>query len=350
LIPASADNALNFEEPWATVAKFANFSFFCQQHRPACRGIFVAEMEAKQLPKLSIDSRIHASTLLSKVAMGMKCGRGLLLVLALLGAGCGKTVLYSNVGERQANEMIALLRSRNMAVAKTPGTEATWSVVVSNADFAGAVDLLGNYGYPRDQFATLGQIFQKSGLVSSPTEERARFMYALSENLAEMISHIAGVVTARVNIVLPDDNPYTETTSPSSAAVFVSYRPGASIEDAVRDIKYLVTNSIEGLSYENVSVALFPAPLAPDGISRGNELINVLAIHMTRSSLLPFFCIILLVMAAAAGLSFAGAKLLVDYLAVKKEEKQRSKQAEKEQTVAAEEVEQPAETDEGEGN
>ncbi|MDR3117746.1 MAG: type III secretion inner membrane ring lipoprotein SctJ [Puniceicoccales bacterium] len=251
--------------------------------------------------------------------------RGLLLGLALLGTGCGKMVLYSNVGERQANEMIALLRTRNMAVEKVVGLEGTWSIMVANTDFAAAVDVLGNYGYPQDQFATLGQVFQKSGLVSSPTEERARFMYALSENLAEMISHIAGVVTARVNIVLPDNNPYTDSISPSSAAVFVAYRPGTNIEDAVRDIKYLVTNSIEGLAYDKVSVALFPAPMASEEIVRGNELVNMLSIHMTRSSVLVFWLVLLVVVAATACLSFVGAKLILDYLSVKKEEKQKAR-------------------------
>jgi type III secretion protein J len=258
--------------------------------------------------------------------VGRRLGLFALCGLALVGAGCGKTVLYSNVRERQANEMIALLRTKNMAVDKVPGLEGAWSVVVVNSQFASAMDVLNNHGFPRDQFNTMGQIFQKSGLVSSPTEERARFMYALSESLAETISHIAGVVTARVSIVLPESNPYTEVMSPSSAAVFVSYRPGSNIEDAVRDIKYLVTNSIEGLSYDKVSVALFPAPMAVEDILPENEMVNVLAIHMTRASLPVFFLILLIVMAATAALSLVGAKVAMDYLAVRKEEKRRKQQ------------------------
>jgi type III secretion protein J len=250
--------------------------------------------------------------------------------MTLLAGGCGQAPLYSNVTERQANEMISLLRTRNLSVNKLPGVENSWTVVVANTQFANAVDILNNYGYPKDEFITMGKIFEKSGLVSSPTEERARFMYALSENLAETISHINGIVTARVNIVLPENNPYTDSISPSSAAVFVTFRPGINLEDYVRDIKYLVTNSIEGLSYDKVSVALFPAPTASEEILPENEMINVLSIRMTRSSLLGFLLLELVLIVAVAGASFVGAKVVLDYLAVRKEEKQKKQKAEAE--------------------
>ncbi|MDR1435811.1 MAG: type III secretion inner membrane ring lipoprotein SctJ [Puniceicoccales bacterium] len=258
------------------------------------------------------------------MAFSKKLLRWLLLASAAFCSGCGKTALYSNVSERQANEMIALLRARNMAVGKQAGVENSWTITIAGNQFASAVDVLSSYGYPQDQFNTLGTVFQKSGLVSSPTEERARFMYALSENLAEIVSHIAGVVTARVSIVLPENNPYTDETTPSSAAVFATYRPGSSIEDSIRDIKQLIANSIEGLSYDKVSVALFPTPPISDDALGDDEMASVLSIRMTRSSIWAFWGLLLLVAAAAAACGFVGAKALFDYLAVRRDEKQRS--------------------------
>lgn len=243
--------------------------------------------------------------------------------LLLLLTGCGKLTLYSNLPEKQANEMITLLRQRNISAGKAPGLEGAWNVVVGSANFPTAMAILNNYGYPQDRFDTIGEVFQKSGLVSSPLEERVRYMYALSENLAETIAHIAGVVTARVHIVLPENNPYMETTSPASASVFISYRPESNVEESIRDIKYLVTNSIEGLSYDKVSVALFPAPLTADEIADKNQLVSVLSIQMTRSSLLYFWLFVLIMLVSVMAISFVLAKILFDYLAVKKEEKMR---------------------------
>lgn len=247
---------------------------------------------------------------------------------SLLLAGCGQSVLYSNLAEQQANEMIALLQSKRIPVIKSPGAENSWNISVPNTTFADAVDILKNYGYPKEDFDTVGKVFQKSGLVSSPLEERVRYMYALSENLAETITHIAGVVTARVHIVLPEENPYMETATPSSASVFISYRPDSNVEDCIRDIKFLVTNSIEGLTYEKVSVALFPAPLAPEDTDPGQRVANVLSVQILRTSLINFWILLLILIFAIAAVSFVLAKILMDYLAVKKEEKMKREQAE----------------------
>lgn len=246
-----------------------------------------------------------------------------LMLLVLLGAGCGKSALYSNISEKQANQMIALLKSRNLPVSKAAGAENMWNVMIGNNSFATGVEILRNHGYPQDSYNDMGKVFQKSGLVSSPTEERARFMYALSESIAETISNIPGIVTARVHIVLPESNPYTESLTPSSASVFIAYRPDANIEDSIRDIKYLVTNSIEGLAYDKVSVALFPAPMTPEANLLDNQQVNVLSIQMNKSSLWTFWIFVAILIFAVAAVTFVMAKILFDYLAVKREEKLR---------------------------
>jgi len=180
----------------------------------------------------------------------------LLLLLALV--GCGSQALYTRLQEKEANEMIAILSQNGISSAKTPGEDETWNIQVATSEFGQAVDLLKRKGYPKDRFESIGSVFKKSGLVSSPLEERVRFMYALSEDLSETLTHIQGVVTARVHIVLPENDPYAEKITPSSAAIFITHFPNANIEASIREIKYLVTNSIEGLDYDKVTVALFP--------------------------------------------------------------------------------------------
>ena len=182
------------------------------------------------------------------------------LVLSLLAlAGCGKTDLYTSLPEKEANEIISLLAQQNVPAQKMEGKEGAFIVKVSVTDFAKSVDLLNAHGYPRVKYQTIGQVFAKAGLVSSPLEERALFMYALSEDISATLCDIPGVLTARVHLVLPENDPYTEVVVPSSAAVCITYRPDANLEDYIKEIKYLVTNSIEGLEYDRVSVALFPA-------------------------------------------------------------------------------------------
>lgn len=183
-------------------------------------------------------------------------------IVCLLLSGCGSSVLYNALDESEVNQMIAILKQYGISATKLIGKESC-SISVNQDDFSTAIDLLESQGYPLPKYQTIGEVFKKSGLVSSPLEERVRFMNALSESIAMTLSKIPGVLKARVHIVLPDNDPYAEKTLPSSAAVFITYRQDSLVEDYIREIKFLVTNSIEGLDYDKVSVALFPITLPP---------------------------------------------------------------------------------------
>lgn len=198
--------------------------------------------------------------------------------VSLFLAGCGREVLYTNLSESEANEMLALLMTREISAEKVPGKENTFSVAVSREDFAPAVDLLKWYGLPKEKFTGVGKMFAKTGIVSSPSEERVRFMYALSEDISETLSKIDGVITARVNLVLPQNNAMTDSTTPSSASVFLKFRPGMVPPDLIPQIKTLVANSVEGLSIDRVSVAMLQ--------STSPEFFNPLRVNTRQVSVL----------------------------------------------------------------
>jgi len=185
------------------------------------------------------------------------------VLLTSLLAGCGKVPLFSELSENEANEMMALLLQRDIDCAKIAGKDEKWTLRVGQTDFSRAVELLKAQGYPRDKFVKIGDVFQKSGLISSPTEERIRYMYALSQEIADTLMHIDGVMNARVHIVIPDNDPLAAKITPSSAAVFIRYRPGFDLESLSPQLKNLVMRSIEGLNYDNVTLVLIPAAAAP---------------------------------------------------------------------------------------
>ena len=199
------------------------------------------------------------------------------LALCILLAACGQSELYSKLTEPQANEMIAVLQRAGIDASKTDGGEAGWTLTASSSDFGRAVEVLHEQGYPREDFATLGTVFKKEGFVSSPTEERARLVFGMSQELSHTVSEIDGVVQARVHLVLPENQPLAQSSQPASASVFIKYRPGTNIDAQVGKIKQLVVNSVEGLKYENVSVATFPAqPLPVTQAPRQNASLGVL--------------------------------------------------------------------------
>ena len=177
---------------------------------------------------------------------------------AFLFAGCDtQTTLHANLDERQANLVMAALLDNGIPCTKVPGDEGAWTVTVAENRFAQAVNLLEKQGLPRRDYQGLGEVFKKSGMISSPSEERIRFMDALAQDLSRTIASIDGVVDARVHIVLPENDPFARNTLPSSAAVAVRSRWDADVSEYVPAIKGLVKNAIEGLAYDKIMVTVF---------------------------------------------------------------------------------------------
>ena len=181
-----------------------------------------------------------------------------LAACSLLLTGCKEeATLHSQLDERQANLVMAALLGEGINCRKTPGEENRWNVVIDSKDFAAAVNLLESRGLPRRDYQGISEVFKKSGMVSSPSEERIRFMDALAQDLSRTIASIDGVVDARVHVVLPENDPFAKNALPSSAAVAVRSRWNADIEDLIPSIKSLVKNAIEGLQYEKITVTVF---------------------------------------------------------------------------------------------
>ena len=177
---------------------------------------------------------------------------------AMLLAGCDKeTTLHSGLEERQANLVMAALIDAGINCHKAPGEEGTWNVMVSERKFAEAVNLLEQRGLPRRPHLGVGEVFKKTGMISSPSEERIRFMDALAQDIAKTISMIDGVVDARVHVVLPENDPFARNALPSSAAVAIRSRWDVDIADIVPSVKGLVKNAIEGLQHEKIMVTIF---------------------------------------------------------------------------------------------
>jgi type III secretion protein J len=183
-----------------------------------------------------------------------------LLVLAFL-AGC-QVDLHTKATEVDANEMLGALLSAGLDARKaTPDAGKTWTISVEELQMARAIEVLRDNALPRERRATLGDLFKKEGLISSPTEERVRFLFGVQQGLAETLSKIDGVIVARVHIVLPNNDPLATTVKPSSAAVFVKHRRSVEIQALIPAIKTLVVHSVEGLQYHQVTVTPVAAEL-----------------------------------------------------------------------------------------
>ncbi len=184
----------------------------------------------------------------------------LLFLLAILLTGCQEN-FYTGLEENDANEILAVLQNHGLSLNKEPGEKNTWNLTIERSQLPEAVRLLQKNGLPRDRFENMGQIFKKEGLISSPLEEKARFTYALSQELSETIALIDGVLAARVHVVPQEMDVMGEKVSPASASIFIKHGSDVDMQDKVLRIKKMVEKSITGLQYDAISIFLFPAEL-----------------------------------------------------------------------------------------
>ncbi|MDX8534182.1 type III secretion inner membrane ring lipoprotein SctJ [Mesorhizobium sp. VK25A] len=211
------------------------------------------------MPELFLSRR---SKLFNRCAAGC---RATLVVAGMLMLQACSVELYSNLNQQQANEIVATLMRHGIAAQREAGKDGKMTVSVQKGSFAEAMAILDESGLPKQEFQTLGDVFKRGGLVSSPVEERATMIYGLSQELSQTISDIDGVLSARVHLVLPENDPLRQQLVPSSASVFIRHRASVPMNELIPQVKMLVAKGIAGLTYDNVSVTLIPvAATAPE--------------------------------------------------------------------------------------
>ncbi|WP_168255317.1 type III secretion system inner membrane ring lipoprotein SctJ [Rhizobium leguminosarum] len=171
-----------------------------------------------------------------------------------------KADLYTKLQEHEANDMLALLLNSGVDAVRVAVKDGTSTIQVEEKQLAFSINLLNAKGLPHQSFKNLGEIFKGSSLIASPTEERARYVYALNEELSRTISDIDGVISVRVHVVLQHNDPLREGAMPSSASAsaFIRHDAKANLSMLLPQIKMLIANSIDGLSYDKVEVVLVP--------------------------------------------------------------------------------------------
>lgn len=176
--------------------------------------------------------------------------------------GCSSnTTLFNSLDQEEANEIYSSLLEVGIP-AHRETTKTGVTVTVPQSMSSEALKVLQAKGLPRDKKSSMGEVFRKESMISSPLEERARYLYALSQELERTLMRMDGVISSRVHIVLPERSHPGEPLSPSSAAVFVKYDQRTSFPAYVPRIRELVFNSIPGLTgdaHTSVSVAAVPA-------------------------------------------------------------------------------------------
>jgi type III secretion protein J len=180
-----------------------------------------------------------------------------LLCVAVALTGC-KDVLFAKLSEPQANEVLAALSEARIDASKERVDDLNWKLNVDTQRLGEALVYLRDRGLPERLAPTMGEVFKKDGMISTPTEERARYAWALQESIAATLRRIDGVTEVRVHVAMPDNDPLSDHPVATSASVFVKHRHTLDVQSLSPQIKSMVMASVEGLDYRNISFFAYP--------------------------------------------------------------------------------------------
>ncbi|MFH0886776.1 MAG: flagellar basal-body MS-ring/collar protein FliF, partial [bacterium] len=111
---------------------------------------------------------------------------------------------------------------------------------------------LAEEGLPRGSGVGF-EIFDETKFGTTDFDRRIQFVRAISGELSRTIKNLDAVEDARVQIVMPKQELFTEQKNPVTASVLLRLR-GELTQEQVSGIVHLVSSSVEGLEPKNVTI------------------------------------------------------------------------------------------------
>lgn len=234
-----------------------------------------------------------------------------ILTLLLLTSCESNQSIIANIDEKEANEIVVYLASKGIPAQKVQAATSElaaaaalqYNIMVDADRAVDAMSILNKVGLPRRMGTNLLELFAKSGLMSSEREETIRYQAGLAEELQNTIRKIDGVLEADVQLSFPPSETTPTPGAPApkiTAAVYIKHQgllddPNSHMEIK---IKRLLAGSVNGLSYDNVTVVsdrsrFTDITLTPEGEPIGGAAlqqtyVSIWGLVLTKSSLLRF--------------------------------------------------------------
>jgi len=183
---------------------------------------------------------------------------GLLLVGSVLGlsffAGTpAPMVLYSNLSLTDSAAAVAVLASDHIAYTLSDGGQ---TILVPASSLDPARLALAAKNLPSGGASSYSLFDSSSALTDSDFLDNINETRALNGELEQTIEQMQGVKLARVNIVLPHQQPFAQNPDPAQASVLLTLDgPEVLDQTSVNAILNLVASAVPGLKPDNISIA-----------------------------------------------------------------------------------------------
>lgn len=169
-----------------------------------------------------------------------------------MASGKDYAVLLTNIPSDQLTTVIEKLNAKNVPYQIKDDSKTI--LVPKEFLHATQMQLMSEMGSSR--VGNIGlELFDKQDFGINSFAQKVNYQRALQGELMRAINTLTSVKQSKVILALPAKKTIMEESAPPSASVVVELHPGKELSaDQVRGIRYLVSNSVEGMDVDHVSV------------------------------------------------------------------------------------------------
>lgn len=186
------------------------------------------------------------------VMVGIAASVALGIAVVLWSQTPNYTLLYGNLAQKDASEVVAALEQSDIPYKIN---ESTGAVMVDSGKVQEARMKLAGQGLPNSDSLGFEILQQETGFGTSRALEAARFHRALEGELARTISTLSNIESARVHLATPKKSVFVRKNNNPSASVVLKLYSGRVLDKGqVAAIVHLVASSVPELDSARITV------------------------------------------------------------------------------------------------
>lgn len=179
--------------------------------------------------------------------------------------------LYPDLNINDSATIVAKLK--DMKIDYKLGSDGTTILVPGAQKYQLRLDLANEL--PRGGVVGF-ESFNETRFGETDTDKRIRYLAALQGELTRTIEVMTEVEAANVHIVLPESSLFIEDEKPATASVLLKFKPYANINSQkIKSIINFLSNSVEGLNPENVTIIDVNGKLLSEGVINDSNLSDI---------------------------------------------------------------------------
>ncbi|MDD5659374.1 MAG: flagellar basal-body MS-ring/collar protein FliF [Actinomycetota bacterium] len=206
-----------------------------------------------QIKNNGVKKLLNSLSLFQKISLAIT-GIAVVVGLILLINWSNKpeyAVLYSNLNYEEASEIVAKLKEEKIQYQISDDGDI---IKVKKTDLANARLTLASEGIPNNSVVGF-ELFDQQFFGLTDFTQKVNYQRALEGELSRTIAEIEEVESARVHLVLSEDELFSDEVQNASASVILKLKSGKNLYDhSVIAITNLVANAVKNLNTKNISI------------------------------------------------------------------------------------------------